>query len=324
MVKAEQTESLIRRKQYLQKQKAEIDKVLSSVYADIGKAIKDKSIETAQATPEITDTILKKVIPDSIKINLGVPNLSKKHVLKWFESAQIEGLFFNDYLKNLEQNAAARIIRESRIALVTGESRKTTAKRVQEALNIGRHSAHAFADTAIRQAHNWAEREYHLENSERLIGLRYQAELDRLTCPQCIPKDNRVYPLKDAPQPPLHLRCRCFLLPVFKNEKLDQYLAKTQTRIARLDTEPRTVKHRDGTTSTKYEKLRVKFPKLNQNYNQWMTSMVKSKNSADRAFAREALGPSRFKLVSSGKLKMNQLYYAGKLRNLKELKRLMK
>jgi len=32
-----------------------------------------------------------------------------------------------------------------------------------------------LADTAIRQAHNWANREYYLENSERVIGLRYQA-----------------------------------------------------------------------------------------------------------------------------------------------------
>ena len=76
--KAEQTESLIRRKKFLEKQKAEIDKVLSSVYADIGKTIKDKSIETAQASPEIADTILKKAIPNSIKISLSVPNLTKR------------------------------------------------------------------------------------------------------------------------------------------------------------------------------------------------------------------------------------------------------
>lgn len=322
--KAEQTESLIRRKQYLQKQRTEIDKVLNGVYRDIGKTIKDKAVETAQATPEITDAVLKKAIPNSIKISLGVPNLSKKRVLAWFESAQVEGLFYNQYLKKLESNAAARIIRESRIALVAGESRKTAAKRVQEALNVGRHSADALSDTAIRQAHNYAEREYFLENSQRLIGLRYQAKLDRRTCPQCIPKDNRVYPVKDAPQPPLHLRCRCFLLPVFKNEKLNRYLGETQTRIARLDTEARTVRHRDGTTSTKYEKVRVKFPKLKQSYSDWMNSMVNSKNPADVSFAKEALGISRFKLVSTGKLKLNQLFYAGKLRNLKELKRLMK
>jgi SPP1 gp7 family putative phage head morphogenesis protein len=210
--------------------------------------------------------------------------------------------------------------------MIGGESRKTAAKRVQEALNTGRHSAYALADTAIRQAHNWAEREYHLENAERLKGLRFQAELDRRTCPQCIPKDNRVYRVKDAPRPPLHLRCRCFLTPVFKNVQLERYLARADQniRIARIDTKPRTVHHRDGTTSTKYEKLRVKFPPARQNYNQWLTSMIKSSDPHDVAFAKEILGPSRFDLVKSGKLKMNQLYYAGKLRTIKQLKELMK
>jgi hypothetical protein len=55
-----------------------------------------------------------------------------------------------------------------------------------------------------------------------------------------------------------------------------------------------------------------------------MTSMVKSSNPADVAFAKEVLGPTRFDLLKFGKLKMNQLYYAGKLRTIKQLKELMK
>jgi SPP1 gp7 family putative phage head morphogenesis protein len=321
--KAEETESLIRRRKFLEKQKAEIEKVLNEVYQDVGQIIKNKAVETAQASPVIADTILKKVIPDSFKIHLGVPKLNKKQMIAWFESAQIEGLFFNDWLKKLEGNAAARIIRGSRIALVSGEGKKTAAKRIQEALNIGRKSAEGLAHNAIFQASRWAERQYHLENAERLRGLRYVAELDRRTTPICRSLDGKVFPVKDAPQPPLHWLCRSHVEPVFKSVKLEKYLSE-QTRIARIDTEGRTVKHRDGTTSTKYEKLRVKFPERRLNYNRWLTSMVKSNNPADVSFAREVLRPSRFKLVKTGKLKMNQLYYAGKLRNLKELKRLMK
>ena len=231
--KAEETESLIRRKKWLKQQQAKIEKVLSSVYADIGKTIKDKSIETAQAVPEIADTNLKKVVPAHIKIRLGVPRLNKKRVIAWFESSQIEGLFFNDYLKKLESNAAARIIRESRIAMIAGETEKTAAKRIQEALQIGRHGADAFAETSIRSAHHWAERQYHLENAERLKGLRYQAELDRKTCPQCVPKDNRVYPIDRASHVPLHIRCRCFYIPVFKNAALNRYLAREEKNIRR-------------------------------------------------------------------------------------------
>ena len=324
--KAKETKSLVRRKKWLRQQQAEIERVLNEVYRDIGKTIKDKAVEVSQASPEVADTILKKVIPDNFKIRLGIPKLNKKRVLLWFESSQIEGLFFNDYLQTLQRNTAARIIRESRLALLSGETKKAAAKRVQEALHAGRHGSQALADTAIRSAQQLAERQYHLENAERLKGLRYIAELDRQTCPQCIPLDGRVFKIDDAVQPPIHLRCRCFLQPVFKYTALNRYLAREEknTRIARMDTGGRKIHHRDGTTSTKYEKLRVKFPPAKMNYQQWMTSIIKSKNPADRAFAREALGPSRFKLVSSGKLKMSQLYYAGKLRNIKELKGLMK
>ena len=75
--KAEQTESLTRRRQYLKKQKAEIEKVLNEVYAGIGKTIKDNAIEVGQTTPEVVDSIVKK----TIKIELAVPHLDKKLLL---------------------------------------------------------------------------------------------------------------------------------------------------------------------------------------------------------------------------------------------------
>jgi len=114
-------------------------------------------------------------------------------------------------------------------------------------------------------------------------------------------------------------------MPIFKNKRLEQYIAteKKSVHIARINTEPRTVKHRDRTRSTKFEKLRVKHPHADMNYNQWLMSMVKSKDPRDVSFAREVLGPTRSKLVSSGKLRMESLYYHGKLGTIKEQRGLM-
>jgi hypothetical protein len=53
-----------------------------------------------------------------------------------------------------------------------------------------------------------------------------------------------------------------------------------------------------------------------------MNSMVNG-SAADQKFALEALGPTRFDLVKSGKLEMNSLYYGGKLRTIKELEELI-
>ena len=108
---------------------------------------------------------------------------------------------------------------------------------------------------------------------------------------------------------------------MFREERIEKIKG---TRIARLDTEARTVKHRDGTTSTVYEKMRPQTVPDTWNYNKWMKSLIVSKNPADVSFAKEALGKTRFELVKSGKLKLESLYYNGKLRNIKKLKELMK
>ena len=322
--KTKHAESLARRRKYMTQQRDQIEAVLHDVDSEIGNEIKGKAIETAKATPEIIDSMIKKTIPSEIKIQLGVPNLEKKRVAAWFDSSRVEGLYFNEWLKKLESNAVARIINETRQSRILSESLRETAKRLQGALDIGRKSAQGLAHNALHQAYIWSEREYLLQNANSFKALRYVAELDRRTTPLCRTLDGQEFPIREAPLPPLHWKCRSHIIPIFKNEKLEKYISRTDIRIARIDTEPRTVKHRDGTRSTTYEKLRVKHPLASQNYNQWLTSMAKSSDPRDVAFAREVLGPTRFDLVAKGKLKMESLYYTGKLRTIDELKRLMK
>jgi SPP1 gp7 family putative phage head morphogenesis protein len=205
--------------------------------------------------------------------------------------------------------------------MIVSETGRDTVKRIQSALNIGRKSAGDLAYNAIYQAHNWAEYEYHLENDDIIRAVRFTAELDRRTSPLCRSLDGKIFKLDEAPIPPLHWLCRSMLSPIFKYETLNKAIG---TRIARIDEQPRMVKHRDGTTSTSYQKLRVQHPRGDITYNKWMLSLVKSNDPRNVAFAREVLGPVRFELVSSGKLKMGSLYYYGKLRTIKDLKRLLK
>ena len=91
-----------------------------------------------------------------------------------------------------------------------------------------------------------------------------------------------------------------------------------------IDTDARTVKHRTGGSSTVYEKRRVQFVPESMTHNQWVQSLVTSKDPKDVSFAREMLGKTRFELVKAGKFKVENMYYHGKLRNISELKRLMK
>jgi len=317
--KAEQTKGLRTKKKYLDLQKVEIQKVLSEVYEDIGETVKAQALDLAAATPKIIDKIIKKA---GIKITLGVPNLDKKTVTAWFESTQIEGLYFNEWMKKLEDSAAVRIIKETREGLLLHENPKQVGKRIGQALEVGRKSAEGIAHNAIFQAQNYGQQQFYLENRDTIPRVRFIAELDRKTTPLCISLDRKIFPVDDSPLPPLHFRCRSDLAPVFKNEALNKIADRDQIP-TRLETEARTVKHKDGTTSTDYKKLKVNFVPASTTHNQWMQGLVNSTDPRDLKFAREALGPTRFKLVKSGKLRVDQFYYGGKLRTIKELEALI-
>jgi len=319
--KAKQTDSIYRRRNYLKHQRQEIQKVLNSVYKEIGHKIEIQAFEVAKATPKIEDSIIKKSLGGIVKIKTTMPSLDVKLIKGWFQSTQIEGLWFNDYLAKLKNGAAKRIIKEVRESLVLNEGTRQTAKRIQHALKIGRRGATGLAHNALTQAHSWAEHRYHMANRAIFKSVRFVAELDRRTSPLCRSLDGKIFPVNEAPILPLHYFCRSMLSVVFKNDKLNKIAG---TKIARIETQGRTVHHRDGTTSTRYEKLRVQHPSDKITYNGWMSSMVNSKNPVDVAFAKEALGPTRFNLIKSGKLKMEALYYHGKLKTIKELMRLMK
>jgi len=310
---ADQTESLVRKKKYLEKQRDEISKVLNEIYQDIGKEIEGKTVELGQATPEI----MSKMVKNTLNIELSVPSLSKNRVKAWYESSQIEGLSPKRWLTKLSDNATNRIISETRESLILHESLAQTAKRIQLALDIGRRSAEGIAHNALHGAWQFAERETYLENPELIEFVRFTAIADRKTTELCISLDGQEFPIKSAPLPPLHFRCRSMLMPIFKGIK---YQGK---RVAVLDTGARTVKHRDGTTSTAYTKRRVQFIPESMTHSKWVQSLVESADPRDVSFSKKMLGPARFNLVKAGKFNVENLYYAGKLRTIKELKELM-
>jgi SPP1 gp7 family putative phage head morphogenesis protein len=314
--KAEQTESLVRKKKYLDKQKAEIEKVLDDIYSDIGSKIQEKSVEVALETPEILRTIASQ----TLKIDLALPHLDKKLVNSWFNSFQVEGMYFNKWLSKIRENAAARIVKEAKESIILQEPFRETAKRIQTALNVTRNSASGLAQNAIFQMHNQAELEFFEENQDIIDRVRFTAELDIHTSALCISLDSRVYKLGEAPLPPLHWRCRSRLEPVFSEERLNKIAGK---RIARLETGKRTIHHKDGSTSTRYEKMRVQDVPNSMTYTDWMKSLIKSENPKDVAFAKETLGKTRFDLVAAGKLNLESLYYHGKLRTIRQLKELL-
>lgn len=315
--KADRSRTYQYKKKYLDAQKAELQKILKDVYTETGDLIKANAIELAMEMPAITAAMVERA---GITIHLGMPNLNKQTVNAWFRSSQIQGTYFNTWLQKLEGNAVSRIVAEVREGKVLSESVSQVAKRIQNALDVSRRSARGLAHNSMHQAVTWSEREYWQENKDQIKGLRFIAELDRRTSPICRSLSERVFKVDEAPVPPLHWNCRSYLEPVGLG--LSEEVRNRATKPARLETDPRTVHHRDGSTSTAYRGYDSIQVPAGMSHNQFMSMMVNSSNPEYRAFAKEALGPTRYGLVKSGKLKINQLYYGGKLRTIKDLRRL--
>lgn len=83
-----------------------------------------------------------------------------------------------------------------------------------------------FVRTEVQRAHNAGLQSMYEANRDVLGGQQYSAALDTRTCPACMDYDGRVYwyepargepSMADLPQPPIHQRCRCILMPVLKS-----------------------------------------------------------------------------------------------------------
>lgn len=67
-----------------------------------------------------------------------------------------------------------------------------------------------IASTEVFGAHN----ESILKSLSPNALVKYNATLDKRTCPTCASRDGRVYTVQDAPSLPAHTRCRCTYEPV--------------------------------------------------------------------------------------------------------------
>jgi SPP1 gp7 family putative phage head morphogenesis protein len=80
-----------------------------------------------------------------------------------------------------------------------------------------RKSLEANTRTALSFMANEARNAVYKANSSLFDGYKFLATLDSRTCVVCGTDDGRIFPtLEEAPKPPLHLRCRCILLPYIR------------------------------------------------------------------------------------------------------------
>ncbi len=153
------------------------------------------------------------------------------------------------------------------------------------------------------------------ENPEIVKKVEWSATLEpgfkqtgRGTCLRCAGLDGRKYPVDDHPECPLHIRCRCVLLPVtvsFRELGLDIDEIKQAYR-------PYTIlPNKNIDADGRRTILESGFHE--GDYASWF-------DKQDRGFKLKAIGPRRFEMYEAGVIRFSDLVdRSGDLRSLKEL-----
>lgn len=97
--------------------------------------------------------------------------------------------------------------------------RGTAAQKYADgALNTSARNAAAVVRTAVQHVSTVARQETFDRNADIVEGVQWVATLDKRTCPRCGALDGLVFKGNKGLRPPLHIQCRCTVIPVLSDE----------------------------------------------------------------------------------------------------------
>jgi SPP1 gp7 family putative phage head morphogenesis protein len=222
----------------------------------------------------------------------------------------MEGLLFNDWLKRAGEETRRAVTRAAKDALIFHEKPTVAARRLAKTFDVSRARAEQLISDAVAGARSFAEEQYQIENEKYIELYIWICEFDVSTCPRCGDLDGTTWTdSREVLRPPIHTRCRCRIAAEYEGWD------RVGKKIARIEGE--------GTTSQDRSLVDVDFEPRGKKYKSWVKDLATSGDPARVRVAREILGPTRLKLVQSGKISMDRVFYHGKLKSIDELKDLM-
>jgi len=161
-------------------------------------------------------TQLRKVILDT---PLGIRDSGRGALLRDFIST-----WTASEVRAIEGTIRRGVFEGKASSEIIAELHGTPERRYQDGLiNVTRRHAEAVVRTAIQHVATVAREETYAANPGVIIGYSWLATLDKRTCPSCAALDDKQFKLGVGPRSPLHISCRCTMLPVLnvKYEYLD-------------------------------------------------------------------------------------------------------
>lgn len=215
----------------------------------------------------------------------------------------ILGSTLKDYQTGLSNKHVKDFKRIIAQGVLEGENTETITRSLKETTGILSNNARTIANTVIGNAQQESYNEAANQFNEVISYAFSEGTLDSRTTPICQKYTGKSWRRKKGEslqdfiaripdKPKRHYNCRSQLV----YQTSEQH--KTMNEIDKpsvVDSKEKTVKHRDGTTSTKYTDKKVKFVPADTTYDQWF-----SRQSAK--FQKQVLGESRYKLMKEGRL----------------------
>jgi len=272
---------------------AEVDATLAGLQGDIQRiVINDKSevitLEYAAVTKALLTELDRPINPDLLRIPIGRLDILLK--------APLGGHTLETWTKRMESRLNRGIKSELAQSLIQGESIQVASKRLRDSFQLSRRTANTLSRTALLQAGQDSRNESYRDNSSIIVSYTYLTTLDIRVCRVCAPDDGKTEEKRsDLPTLLRHPVCRCVIIA---NTRLADPSILEKRRAA-FETTRSTVRHRDGTTSTKF-KSQFKEVGVDSTFEQFF-------NSQPERWQRDFMGPGAFEIFKQEGLTLDDL-----------------
>lgn len=165
-------------------------------------------------------TIIDGAIP--AVLNLKLPPASQLN--KIIRTQPFEGKTLKQWLRRTENADIDRITSIIKIGISQGDTLPQVIRRLKGGGDIvgvmGKSKANveALTRTVVNGIQNEAKQMLYEENSDVISQEVFIATLDIRTTLECASNDNKVFPIRKGPMPPLHFNCRSLRAPYINPE----------------------------------------------------------------------------------------------------------
>lgn len=297
----------------LQELLAAIRKIRLEAWTGVSSALR----EQLHALSLNEASILGRITQTAAPVRLQLVSPEAKALRSIVADLPFEGMQLREWIKGMAADDMRRVHAAIQAGAATGYNARQLVARAlgnSGATQATRNAVDSVVRTAVMHVANHTRDAFVEGNASVLADERYVAMLDGKTTAECRAHSGKIFPVGKGPRPPLHMRCRSFRTPAFRNDVLadKEPRVNVERQLLQEFTEARGMQR----VSRKVDLPRASRPayeafarrRLQQivgptpaatTYQQWLQRQT-------RQFQEETLGVTKARLFREGKLRLDQ------------------